>query len=98
MRQWGQKYRQYRNELNDVLNNKIIDKRILELLIEFRHNTSEYFKTIYENSEKQLFTSVLSSIIHMHINRMFRTKQRLNECAIYNLLLRFYQSNVYLPA
>lgn len=97
-KQWGQKYRQYRNELNDILKLKIIDTRILELLGDFSHNTSEYFKTIREKSEKQFFTSVLSSIIHMHINRMYRTKQRLNECAIYNLLLRFYQSNVYLPA
>lgn len=34
----------------------------------------------------------LDSIIHMHINRMFRTRQRIVECVIYNLLWRYYLS------
>ena len=36
--------------------------------------------------------TLLSSIIHMHINRMFRTKQRINECVIYYLLLSYYKA------
>ena len=35
---------------------------------------------------------VLSSMIHMHINRLFRTKQRVSECVIYHLLLKYYRS------
>ena len=42
------------------------------------------------NSSKTF--SLLSNIIHMHVNRMFRTKQRINECVIYYLLLRHYKS------
>lgn len=40
---------------------------------------------------KQTFDPI-SSIIHMHINRMFRTQQRLTECAIYGVLYRYYKS------
>ncbi len=41
--------------------------------------------------QKQSFEPI-SSIIHMHINRMFRTQQRITECAIYGVLHRYYKS------
>lgn len=34
----------------------------------------------------------LADIIHMHINRMFRTQQRVIECVIYNLMWKYYIS------
>lgn len=95
-KQWGLKYRNHRKELQEVLSHTTTDKHILELLGAFSQSTSERFKTIRHNSEQPIFTSVLSSIIHMHVNRMFRTKQRLNECAIYNMLLRHYKSQEYI--
>lgn len=42
-----------------------------------------------DSSEK---FDILASIIHMHINRLFRTRQRINECVIYYLLFKFYNS------
>ena len=48
------------------------------------------FKSFEELKQKAF--PMLNSIIHMHVNRMFRTKQRKNECVIYYLLLKYYKS------
>jgi hypothetical protein len=37
-------------------------------------------------------TKFLSSVIHMAVNRYFSTQQRLHECILYGLLLKFLKS------
>jgi hypothetical protein len=52
----------------------------------------EFFTQKLKNDNYLEVFDILKSIIHMHINRLFRTKQRLNECVIYYLLFKFYNS------
>jgi len=40
------------------------------------------------------FNRVISSFIHMMINRLFRSRQRLHELIIYNFLSRYYKSKI----
>lgn len=40
------------------------------------------------------FESLIGSFIHMMLNRIFKSKQRLNEMVIYSLLYRFYKSEM----
>jgi len=50
-----------------------------------------------KHSEKLLdvgFESFISSVIHMHINRMFRTQQRKYELLIYYFLMKFHTSRM----
>ncbi len=50
-------------------------------------------KRLYQNNELEL-DNFLGSFIHMLLNRIFKSKQRLNEMVIYSLLYRFYRSEI----
>ena len=45
-----------------------------------------------ENPEKKM--NLVGSFIHMHVNRLFRTKNRLHEYVIYDLLERYYHYKI----
>jgi len=47
-----------------------------------------------KNMLKHSISGLMSSYIHMMINRIFRSKQRLNEFVVYALLYRHYKSAV----
>ena len=90
-RQWGMKYRSKRYDLKQTLDKKSVEKKIITLFTEFESNAENFTNRLQQNTYEDNY-KLLSSIIHMHVNRMFRTKQRLNECAIHNLLYRYYKS------
>lgn len=79
------KYRAIKNEINDCF---CIDKKLgwLEVsqCIKKIDSISHNFHPIVKNE--------LSSVIHMHINRMFRTKQRTVELVLYWYLYKYYVS------
>lgn len=54
-------------------------------------NILEELKT---NNSEILLSNLLNSLVHMHFNRLFRTKQRMHEFVIYNFLDKFYKSQV----
>jgi thiopeptide-type bacteriocin biosynthesis protein len=61
----------------------------------FEKNATVIAKILKLHTENQLevpFESLLGSIIHMHFNRLFRTKQRLQEFVIYYFMHRYYVS------
>lgn len=47
-----------------------------------------------QNELEVEFNSLISSYIHMMLNRIFKSKQRLHEMVIYSLLYRFYKSEI----
>lgn len=46
------------------------------------------------NDLEMPLNNLLSSLVHMHFNRLFRTKQRMHEFIIYYFLNKFYKSQV----
>lgn len=54
-------------------------------------NIQEEFKT---NRSEILLSNLLNNLVHMHFNRLFRTKQRMHEFVIYNFLDKFYKSQM----
>lgn len=80
------KYRNYKSIVINVL--KQPNPNICEQL--GSNYFSEYFKAI--KSYPDFGVTQMSSIIHMHINRLYRTNQRLIECIIYSFLLKSYKS------
>ncbi len=80
------KYRNYKSIVINVL--KQPNPNIGEQL--GSNYFSEYFKAI--KSYPDFGVTQMSSIIHMHINRLYRTNQRLIECIIYSFLLKSYKS------
>jgi thiopeptide-type bacteriocin biosynthesis protein len=92
-RQFGQKYRTEKQRIE-----KILDKNS-----EQEDEYVDLFKPIIENSEasKSIIEEIirskkqedlLSSYIHMTLNRLFRTQQRTHELILYDYLFRYYNS------
>ena len=46
------------------------------------------------NNSEILLNNLLISLVHMHFNRLFRTKQRMHEFVIYYFLDKFYKSQI----
>lgn len=93
-RQFGRKYREEKGRIEKILNKELVETE------EF----TELFSPIIENSEKSKtiindikdknieipLQSLVSSYIHMMINRLFRTQQRKHELILYDYLFRYY--------
>jgi len=97
-KQLNEKYRTYREDIvNSMLWEKEIDKTID--IIKARKQAilpvAEKLIGMEKSGELQvLFQSLLASIIHMTMNRWFRTKNRLHELVIYDFLERYYKSEI----
>ncbi len=51
--------------------------------------------SLNQNNDLELnLNNLLSSYIHMLLNRIFKSKQRLNEMVVYSMLFRFYRSEI----
>lgn len=80
------KYRTIKDEINDCFNSDKFKWLNMEV--------SQCMKNIDPVSRKlhPIFENELTSIIHMHINRMFRTRQRTIELVLYWCLHKYYVS------
>lgn len=83
---FNNKYRFYKKIIIDALEQSLSKRKEALAFIFY----SEYLNSIKDYSDS--WESQMSSIIHMHINRLYRTNQRLIECLIYNLLSKGYNS------
>lgn len=98
--------RKFRNErisiTNMLLESKDTNDLDFKTLFKLIHNRSLRNKKIVENITKMKYDNqlileiddLLSSYIHMMLNRIFKSKQRFNELIIYSLLYRFYKSEI----
>lgn len=55
-------------------------------------NLSEVFEKLRAELDENRFMALLESYIHMTMNRFFRSRQRLHELVIYDLLWQYYNS------
>lgn len=100
--QLSDKYRKEKKDIFDIMNrNKDIDSPylpVLELLKEKSTNSKSVVSNlleIYSDNKLQIsLESLLSSLIHMLMNRLFRSKQRLHEMVIYGFLFRYYRTEL----
>lgn len=97
------KYRKYRKEIKEVLDlqDEISDKgnlNLFKLLAEREAEAEEVFSeidSIFFNQKNQVpLEGLISSFIHMHINRYFKDNQRFQELLIYTYLNKYYMSSV----
>ena len=97
-RQLDNKYRTYRTEIETVMfwENKVSDtidviKTQRQVFFPIVENIAE----IEKSGDLQVnLKELLSSLIHMTMNRWFRTKNRLHEMVIYDFLSRYYTSEM----
>jgi len=97
-RQFGQKYRAEKNRIEKLLDKNseqdeehILFQPVLENS-EFSKPIIEEIKSKISETEPPALNELLSSYIHMTLNRLFRTQQRTHELILYDYLFRYYDS------
>ena len=99
--QLDKKFRNERKLINDFFQNKYGDEDISELInllkvksrniVPIVNNILELKK---ENKLKRPLNDFMGSYIHMLLNRLFKTQQRVHEMVIYDFLYRYYKSEL----
>lgn len=93
------KYRQFKPKYVDFLQSKefldernaiisSIDKSSVELQNIIQHNGNQSLEISFQN--------FFQSIFHMNVNRLFVSSQRIFEMVIYDYLLRYYKSKIFM--
>jgi thiopeptide-type bacteriocin biosynthesis protein len=97
----ARKYRKHRADILDSLSERsnLFEGKIEEVLTERMYRLTPIANTIRQTliavDEAQhsiALTSLLQSYVHMLLNRLFRSKQRMQEMVIYDFLFQYYNS------
>lgn len=88
------KFRRYRHEIFSFMDQGEEGSLATELKAVVNMRDLAIAPLIADISAKEGFhkTLYVDSLIHMSINRLFRSRQRIYECVIYNLLRKYYAS------
>ncbi|PKQ63549.1 hypothetical protein BZG02_09260 [Labilibaculum filiforme] len=100
--QLDKKFRNERQNISNVLNREMDSKSdmlpLFDLLQQKSIRTEHISKKIISiDKNKKLpraLDDLMSSYIHMLVNRLFKSKQRLHEMVIYDFLYRYYKSEI----
>lgn len=98
--QLDKKYRDNRNEIEQLLNNKIVEEVIPFSELNQKKLTlcqpiiNTLISMLQDVTLKVSLNDLVSSCNHMMFNRIFRTKQRLYEFVMYNMLSKYYESSL----
>ncbi len=97
-RQLSMKFRNSRSEINTVMSESPtvqFDMALQKYVTRNRQIVSQIVQNRKKESEPEVsIQDLLNSYIHMHCNRLFKSKQRLNEWVLYNYLYQYYRSKV----
>ena len=98
-KQFNSKFRDNKKIIESVLNNNITEENFIKLykpVIKRSKDLKPIVKQLYSKTEKSkesdVIDSLLSSYIHMTMNRLFMTKNRMHELILYDFLRRYYTS------
>ena len=97
-KQLNDKYRACRKDIENTLRWENEVAEMIDIIKTRYHTTlpiAEKLIGMNKNGELQVpLNSLLTSLIHMTMNRWFRTKNRLHEMVIYEFLSRYYASEI----
>lgn len=99
--QLDKKFRLHRDDINLImnLNEENADELapLLELLSKRTLSNKivvEYLKVLEQKEDSVNIIELMPSYIHMLMNRLFRSKQRLHEMVVYDFFWRYYRSKI----
>ena len=84
-------YRKKRNTVSDIIQGNNLDDRTLSISKSIKTYTNTVAAIIGESPWNKLN---IPSYIHMEMNRLFASNNRLNEMVVYNFLTRYYKSEI----
>lgn len=85
------KFRAYKNKIRICLNSQYEYQKYVDNMFDM---SASSIKSIVEQSNVNSIKRILISFIHMHINRMMLSDPRKHELIIYDLLERYYKSEI----
>jgi len=98
-RQFGQKYRNEKAKIEKILDKTTEQDEEYTALFHPIFEKSQASKSIIKEIKSKItatdnltLNDLLSSYIHMMLNRLFRTQQRTHELVLYDYLFRYYNS------
>lgn len=92
-KQLSQKYRENFQQINNII--QVGSPLLNNILKEHQEKSKPFINYILDekrNGALKDFTGAYESYIHMHCNRIFNSRQRLNEWVVYDLLHQYYRS------
>ena len=99
--QLDKKYRNNRQLINEFFNDKFGEENIGDLIhllnqksLKIKNVVQEILKKENEQILEKPLDDLLGSYIHMLMNRLFKSKQRMHEMVIYDFLYRYYKSEI----
>ena len=97
--QLNDKYRVETSAINQLMNSNEYDEGVSEAMAIFKERSFlnkeivEQFRQMQTQQEGvMLFRELLPSLIHMTLNRLFISKQRIHELVVYHYLDKYYKS------
>jgi thiopeptide-type bacteriocin biosynthesis protein len=97
-RKFSKEWENIKKSLDSIIEPENIIAPLLSCLSEHKKETLPVAKEILEickeRTEDIHVNDLISSYIHMMMNRLFRSKQRIHELVLYNFLYRYYKSSI----
>lgn len=100
LKQFNLKFRENKKNITDILNNNSNEKEktLISLFRPIKKRTKKLMSIIEQinaKSEKDhKVKDLLKSYLHMTMNRLFRSKNRLHELVLYDFMFRYYTSEI----
>jgi len=97
-KQFNSKFRDNKKIVESVLNNTVQEKEFVSLYKPIKIRTKQLIPIVekIENKSKKEneVNDLLKSYLHMMINRLFRSKNRMHELVLYDFMFRYYTSEI----
>ncbi|HAS41254.1 MAG TPA: hypothetical protein DCS93_12285 [Microscillaceae bacterium] len=101
-KQLSQKYREARTKIEDIMVETYDNTHPLAAAFDCFHQRSHRWKDVVQDirakcealGEQNKLNTMLPSYIHMMVNRLLRSKQRIHEVVLYDFLFQHYRSAI----
>ncbi|MCD8411506.1 thiopeptide-type bacteriocin biosynthesis protein [Tenacibaculum finnmarkense] len=92
----SEKYKEKENRIADYIENLSEEDPFFFIFQKFKKDSEKNILTIKRNLGANIDDkhNYMFSLIHMQCNRCFRSKQRLNEWVVYNLMFQYYRGKL----
>ena len=94
IKQLNEKYRENKKIIESTLSFQFTDQKIKFIFNLIQKRSIEHKKTITNICQRKIFHhySIIGDLIHMNMNRLFNSHNRLYELIIYDFMYRYYNS------
>ena len=97
-KQLNAKFREHKRTIESILHDTFTETAFISLFKPITKRSKQLIpvvKLIYLKSRKDIeMNELLKSYIHMMLNRLFRSKNRMHELVLYDFMFRYYSSEI----